>query len=61
MSSLIPWRREMDRLRREMEGLFDRFFDSRPLQRFGEEEGWMPAVDLSETAKELIFYAEIPG
>jgi HSP20 family protein len=61
MSSLIQWRREMDRLRREMEGLFDRFLDLRPLHRFGEEEEWMPAVDLSETAKEIIVYAEIPG
>jgi HSP20 family protein len=61
MSSLIPWRREMDRLRREMEGLFDRFLDLRPLRRFGEEEEWMPVVDISETAKEIIVYAEIPG
>jgi HSP20 family protein len=61
MSSLISWCREMDRLRREMEGLLDRFLDSRPLRRFGEEEEWMPVVDISETAKELIVYAEIPG
>jgi uncharacterized coiled-coil protein SlyX len=54
MSILIPWRREMDRLRREMEALFERFLDSRPLRRFGEEAEWMPAVDISETAKEII-------
>jgi HSP20 family molecular chaperone IbpA len=61
MSSLIPWRGEMDRLRIEMESLFDRFFDLRPLHRFGEEGKWMPAVDLSKTAKEIIVNAEIPG
>jgi HSP20 family protein len=61
MARLIPWRAEMDRLKREMEGLFDRFLDSRPLRRFGEEDEWMPVVDISETANEIIVYAEIPG
>ncbi|MCU0595314.1 MAG: Hsp20/alpha crystallin family protein [Desulfobacterota bacterium] len=61
MSSLIPWRGEMDRLRNEMERLYDRFFDLRPFRRFAEEGEWMPSVDVSETAKEIIVKAEIPG
>lgn len=61
MSSLIPWRAEMDRLRNEMERLYDRFLDLRPLRRFAEEGEWMPSVDVSETAKEIIVKVEIPG
>ena len=61
MSSLIPWRGEIDRLRNEMERLYDRFFDLRPFRRFTEEGEWMPSVDVSETAKEIIVNAEIPG
>jgi HSP20 family protein len=61
MSSLIPWRGEMDRLRNEMERLYDRFFDLRPFHRFTEEGEWMPSVDVSETAKEIIVNAEVPG
>jgi HSP20 family protein len=51
----------MDRLRNEMERLYERFFDLRPFRRFTEEGEWMPSVDVSETAKEIIVNAEIPG
>lgn len=61
MSSMIPWRGEVDRLRNEMERLYDRFFDLRPFRRFTDEGEWMPSVDVSETAKEVIVSAEIPG
>ena len=61
MSKLIPWRGEIDRLRNEMDRLYDRFFDSRPFRRFSEEGEWMPSVDVSETSKEIIVNAEIPG
>jgi len=61
MSSLIPWRGEMDRLRSEMERLYDRFFDLRPIRRFTDDGEWMPSVDVSETEKEIIVNAEIPG
>ena len=37
MSSVIPWRGEMDRLRNEMERLYDRFFDLRPFRRFTDQ------------------------
>jgi HSP20 family protein len=61
MSSLIQWRGEMDRLRSEMERLYDRSFDLRRFRRFTDEGEWMPSVDFSETAKEIIVNAEIPG
>jgi HSP20 family protein len=61
MSDLIPWRGEMNRLRNEMERLYDRFFDLRPSRRFTGEGEWMPSVDVSETAKEIVVKAEIPG
>jgi HSP20 family protein len=61
MSGLIPWRGEMDRLRNEMERLYDRIFDLRPFRRFTEEGEWIPTVDVSETEKEIIVSAEIPG
>ncbi len=40
MSSLIPWREEMDRLRNEMERLYARFIDLRPFRRFTEGGEW---------------------
>ena len=33
----------------------------KPFRRFTDEGEWMPTVDLSETAKEIIVNAEIPG
>jgi HSP20 family protein len=60
MSSLTPWRGEISRLRNEIERLYDRFFDSRPFHRADEGE-WIPSVDVSETAREVIVKAEIPG
>ncbi len=61
MSSLIPWRGEIDRMRNEMERLYDRFLDLRPFRRFTEEGEWMPTVDVSETEREIIVNAEVPG
>ena len=61
MSKLIPWRGEIDRLRNEMDRLYDRFFDWRPFQRFSEEGEWLPSLDVSETSKEIVVKAELPG
>jgi HSP20 family protein len=52
----------MTSLRREMDRLFERFFDSEPgwgaLEVGGE---WAPKVDLSETKDAYVLRAEIPG
>jgi HSP20 family protein len=61
MSELIPWRGEMERLRNEMDRLYERFFDWRPLRRFEEAGEWVPSVDVSETEKEIIVKADVPG
>jgi HSP20 family protein len=63
MNSMIPWSSggEMTRLRREMDRLFDRFFEGWPLGAFVDKGPWAPSVDVSETSKEVIVKAEIPG
>jgi HSP20 family protein len=62
MANLIPWRgrREVDRFRNEMDRLFDDFFAKSTFGRFFEEGDWTPAIDLSETRKEIVVHAEIP-
>lgn len=51
---LVTFRREMDRM-------FDHFFDGPP-DRGGNGSGMMPpAIDLNETDKELVVTAELPG
>jgi len=60
---LALWRpfRELERMRREMDRLWDSFFEERPRKK-GEEIGeWMPAIDLSETNNDIIMKAELPG
>ena len=63
MRDLIPWSRPGDvvSLRREMNGLFDRFFDWSPFGEGPEGSVWRPALDVSETAKEVLVRAELPG
>lgn len=60
---LIQWRpfREISRLRREMDRLWDEYFG--PGRRAFEplEEAWTPAVDVSETADKITVKAEVPG
>lgn len=63
MFDLIPWRerKELSQLRREMDNLFDRFFEGWPF-RLGAREGeWAPSLDISETQKDLLVKVEVPG
>jgi len=63
MNELMAWKpfREVSRLRREMDRLWDDFFGPgrRALQPLVEE--WVPAMDLSETADKVVVKAEVPG
>ncbi|MBW2083600.1 MAG: Hsp20/alpha crystallin family protein [Deltaproteobacteria bacterium] len=66
MLGLIPWRErrgaaDIDLFRREIDSLFDRFFEGWPFEVTPSESQWIPSVDLSETNKEYIVRAEIPG
>jgi HSP20 family protein len=63
MFSLVPWkrRRDIDQFRTEMDRLFDRFLNWEALPFAAEGQSWVPSVDVSETGKEVIVKAEIPG
>jgi HSP20 family protein len=60
-SNLIPWRKEIERLRHEMDKLYERFFDWRPSPHFTQSGDWRPSVDVLENPNEIIVHAEIPG
>ena len=61
MRALAPWT-GMTSLRREMDRLFDRFFDWEPGWETLEVGGeWAPKIDLSETRDAYVVRAEIPG
>jgi HSP20 family protein len=57
---LTTWKpfRELDKMRSEMDRLWDAFFEGRPRVREGE---WVPSLDVSETKNELVVKAELPG
>lgn len=59
---ISPWRpfRELERMRREMDRLWDSFFERRPA-RAEEVSEWLPSLDLSETKNEFVVKAELPG
>ena len=61
ISSLVPRRGELSTFRREMDRLFDRFFEGWPFKPSPQEGPWAPSVDVSETEKEVIVKAELPG
>jgi HSP20 family protein len=52
---------EFDRLRKEMDRLWDSFFESRPDRRVREEGEWLPSLDVAETKGDLVVKAELPG
>ncbi|OGP72092.1 MAG: molecular chaperone [Deltaproteobacteria bacterium RBG_13_58_19] len=63
MVDIGEWRpfREVSRLRREMDRLWDEYFGPgrRALQPL--EEAWAPAIDVSEAADQITVKAEVPG
>jgi HSP20 family protein len=52
---------EFDRLRREMDRLWDSFFEGRPSSGTRQEREWLPSLDVSETKSDLVVKAELPG
>ena len=56
---LTPWRPfEFDRMRREMDRLWDSFLEGRPMRRAEEGGEWLPSIDVSETKNDLVIKAE---
>ena len=59
---ISPWRPfEFERMRKEMDRLWDSFFEGRPSRRTREEGEWLPSLDVSETKSDLVVKAELPG
>jgi HSP20 family protein len=58
MRALTPWGGLT--LRREMDRMFDRFFEPR-LEESEAGGEWAPKIDMSETKEALVVKAEIPG
>lgn len=60
---IAPWRpfRDMERMRREMDRLWDSFFEERPRRKVEEVGEWLPSLDLPETKNDLVVKAELPG
>ena len=59
---LVPWRPfgALSSSRRDLDSLWNRFFRETPsVGTFTEE--WLPSVDISETKKNFIVKAELPG
>ena len=62
MRELLPILRRTGLWARPQGDLFDRFFeDFRLPSLLHEEREWVPAFDVSETEKEVIVKAEVPG
>jgi len=61
---LVPFRpfRELERMRNEVDRLWDTFFEGRPRTRKAGGDGeWLPSIDVSETKNDLVVEAEVPG
>ncbi len=60
---LAPWRpfRELERMRREMDRIWDSFFERRPARVEEAAAEWLPMLDVSETKNDYVVKAELPG
>jgi HSP20 family protein len=54
---LAPFR-DFERMRKEMDRLWDSFFERGPKAEPGE---WYPSLDLAETKNDVVIKAEVPG
>jgi HSP20 family protein len=60
---ITPWKpfRELERMRREIDRVWDSFFGEKPLMKAGEVGEWLPSLDVAETNNDIVVKAEIPG
>src|SRR2546421_1827646 len=75
LNALVPWRNNKTEVpakrddlldpflsfRREVDRMFDRFFDGIPMRSAEDWHGMNPAVGIDETDKEMVVTAELPG
>jgi HSP20 family protein len=61
MRSLVPLRRELGLLPRELAGLFGRLFADVPEFEVYPEEGWLPRADMEESEKGTLVKIDLPG
>ena len=62
MPGLIIWKdQEFNKLRKDMDRMFDRFLGEFGLSSFGKTPGGFPVINMTETEKDLIVKAEVPG
>lgn len=61
--SIRRWRpfNDLLRLQKEMDSMFDEFFERKPFRRELGESDWYPSVDVSEDEKEIKIEADLPG
>ncbi len=57
---LAPFR-EFERMRREMDRLWDSFFEGGLRRKAEEGREWLPSLDVAETKNELVVKCEVPG
>ena len=60
MQALAPWT-GLTSLRKEMDHLFDRFFEPRWDELPAVAAEWAPSLDVSETKDAVVVKAEVPG
>jgi len=60
---ISPWKpfRDLERMRREMDRLWDSFFEGKPSRKVEEVWEWLPSLDVSETKNDVVVKAELPG
>jgi len=60
---ISPWKpfRDLERMRREMDRLWDSFFEGKPSRKVEEVGEWLPSLDVSETKNDVVVKAELPG
>jgi HSP20 family protein len=59
LKELAPF--DFDQMRREMDRLWDSFFERGAKTRTEEAVEWYPSLDVAETKNDLIVKAEVPG
>ena len=52
---------EFEKMRREMDRIWDSFSERKPATKDGEGGEWLPSLDVSETKADFVVKAELPG